>query len=288
MDLVAADFDLDYSVEALYFGTVKDPGSPSVEFTGSLYKVDTGESASPASWQIRQVHDTARAISIRPSVSVDDEGERFVYVGTGRLLSPLDAGSTTVQRIYGVRDKSLNPVTPGSLPVTGLVDVTNVVVNPDGTVGSQTFEEYLDSLDSAGGWFRNLEGPSSTGGSERVVSNQAVSSGLLITPTYRPSTDLCSSLGTGRLFVLNYEAGVASPAMAGVTGGSGGGGGIPTNFELGPGVPSAPTLSFGQGEGRNTLQACIQTSTGAIICQDLPYEADNRSGEISWRQPSED
>lgn len=285
MDLVAADFDLDYSVEALYFGSNRDVGG--IEFEGSLYKVDTNESASPASWRIKLLHDTDRPVSIMPTVALDRAGERFVYAGTGRLFSPLDAGSTSVQRIYGVKDRSLSPASPSSLPVSGLVDTTNVVVAPDGTVGGVPFEQYLASIASANGFYRNLDGPTASGGAERVVSNQAVSSSLLVTTSYIPSTDLCANLGSGRLYVLNYQSGTASPGMAGVTGGTGGGGGIPTTFNLGPGVPSAPTLSFGQGENAGTIQACIQTSTGAIVCQDLGAETLLRPGETSWRQPSE-
>ncbi len=284
MDLVSADFDLNYSVEALYFGSNRDVGG--LEFEGSLYKVATNESASPASWRVQMLHDTDRPVSIRPSVAVDDLGERFVYAGTGRLFSPLDSASTSIQRIYGIKDRSESPSNPSSLPISGLVDVTNVVVAADGSVGGQTFEEYLASLASSGGFFRNLDGPGANGGAERVVSNQAVSSNLLVTTTYLPSTDLCANLGSGRLFVLNYRSGTASPGMANVTGGTGGGGGIPTTFNLGPGVPSAPTLSFGQAENTGELQACVQTSTGAIICQNLGSELLRRAGESSWRQPT--
>jgi len=111
----------------------------------------------------------------------------------------------------------------------------------------------------------------------------------LLTTTYLPSLDLCANLGTSKLFVLNYKAGVASPSMAGALG-------IdpianPTTVispstSLGAGVPSAPTIAIGQGRSQSQSRVCSQTSTGAIICQDLQSEQLLRSGESSWRQPS--
>lgn len=288
MDPVSADYDLDYKAEAIYFGTVKAPAT-GVEFTGSLFKVNTGESANPASWSIQLVHDTQRPITIRPTLGLDDKNERYVYVGTGRLLSGLDTDSAVLQRIYGIKDRSISPNTVGGLPTTGLVDVSSVSVTAGGLVnGSTQFNDYLATFDAAGGWYRNLAAATTLGGSERVVSNQALVSGLLLTTTYVPSKDLCANLGTSNLFVLNYKAGVASPSMANA------GSGTPPSSStvvnpstaLGPGVPSAPTIAIGQGQGSRSSRACSQTSTGAIICQDLESEQLSRSGESSWRQPS--
>lgn len=287
MDPVSADFDLDFMAEAVYFGTVKAPAT-GVEFTGSLFKINTGESPSPSTWSIQLVHDAQRPITIRPSVGQDDKRERLVYFGTGRLYSGLDTDSTTIQRIYGVKDRSLSPTTPGGLPTTGLINVTSVNVSAAGLVnGSTQFNDYLATFDAAGGWYRNLDPATVMGGSERVLSNQSLFSGLLLTTTYVPSKDLCANLGTSKLFVLNYKAGVASPSMAF----AGGANPSPTTIVnpsnvLGPGVPSAPTISVGQGQGQRSSRACSQTSTGTIICQDLESEELSRSTETSWRQPS--
>lgn len=287
-DPASVDYDLDYLSEAIYFGTVKTPAS-GVEFTGSLFKIDTGESPTPASWTIRLVYDTQRPITARPTAALDDKRERYVYVGTGRLLSALDADSVAIQRIYGIKDKSLSLSSPGALPATGLVDVSNVTVTGGGSVnGSTPFSTYLASFDSAGGWYRNLSASTVLGGSERVISNQAVFSGLLLTTAYTPSRDLCANLGTSRLFVLNYKAGVASPSMASA------GSGTPDPLAvinpaiaLGAGVPSAPTITTGQSQEDNrSSRACTQTSTGAILCHDLKSEHLTRSSEVSWRQPS--
>lgn len=287
-DPASVDFDLNYKAEAIYFGTVKAPAS-GVEFTGSLFKINTGELATPGTWTIQLVHDTQRPITVRPTASLDDKRERYVYVGTGRLLSSLDADSVGIQRIYGIKDRSLSPNTPAALPATGLVDVTNVTVTAGGLVnGTTRFEDYLNSVNTNGGWYRNLDAASVLGGSERVVSNQAIFSGLLLTTTYVPSRDLCANLGTSKLFVLNYKAGVASPSMANV------GSGTPNPatvvnpvIALGAGVPSAPTITTGQGQNNvRSSRACTQTSTGAIICQDLESEQLTRSSEVSWRQPS--
>jgi len=294
MDPITADFDLDYKAEAIYFGTVKAAAS-GAEFDGSLYKINTGESADPTTWTLALMHDAQRPITVRPTVALDDRGERYAYVGTGRLLSPFDADSTEIQRIYGIKDTSLSPGTPAALPVAAgsLRDVTAVEVTADGRVdGTTDFDDYLDTFDAASvkGWFRNLQAATpGVGGSERVVSNQAVIGGLLLTTTYIPSIDLCANLGKARLFVVNYKAGVSSPSM-----GAAQNGGIPPAADtvispvsnLGPGVPSAPTIAIGQGQGQSQSRVCSQTSTGAIICQDLQSEQLLRSGDASWRQPS--
>jgi hypothetical protein len=127
---------------------------------------------------------------------------------------------------------------------------------------------------------------SDTTPAERVVSTQALLGGVLMTTTFFPGTDACTDVGRGMLYGLNYKSGTASPTLAffgtttidGVTS-------VNKSIDLGAGLPAPPSLHVGEGTGERTLTACVQTSTGAIICKEITTLKSVLSSEVSWREP---
>jgi type IV pilus assembly protein PilY1 len=107
----------------------------------------------------------------------------------------------------------------------------------------------------------------------------------LITNTFIPGTDVCTDLGLGYEYSLDYRSGTANPYS--VQFGTGTNGTVNKSVELGPGLPSAPSLHAGQSgeENSHVIKACTQTSTGAIICKEVTTDKTVTSGEISWREP---
>ena len=56
---------------------------------------------------------------------------------------------------------------------------------------------------------------------------------------------------------------------------------------LGQGLPAPPSLHLGSTDqnGTKKVTACVQTSTGAIICKDIVTLNPVTSSEQSWREP---
>jgi type IV pilus assembly protein PilY1 len=182
----------------------------------------------------------------------------------------------------------------GTLPVASdkLVDVSGVKVYDDASVedagDADTFQKLFDEFDDADsvGWSLKLQ--TTTGQpSERMVSSQTLLGGVLLSTTYIPSLETCTGVGTSRLYGLNYKTGTADPANP-FFGSSGSGDGkkeLKNSTDLGPGLPAQPSLHIGEGSGERKVTACVQTSTGAILCKDITTLKSVLSGEVSWREP---
>lgn len=165
-DMVASDFDLNNSSEAVYFGVVTNPSDPDLSkptgvFGGGLWKLDMNTAAAtdsdgnannnpmdtsdPSTWTLAQVIDTAQPVTIRPTVALDSTGRAMVYFGTGRSFTTNDDSGASAQGvqqqyIYGVSDNSLLGWLGEAckeMPATGpLFDAAGVAVtSEDGVSG---------------------------------------------------------------------------------------------------------------------------------------------------------
>lgn len=320
-DLIASDFNLNELTEALYFGSVRDDQSSTPrEYTGSLWKLKIGETplsctSGACNWTPELMYDAKLPITIRPSLGLDSRSAPEIYTGTGRLLDTSDLSTTGQQQIIGMIDPDLLPSgdiqSDFSLPLAqgDLLDVTNIGVcvtivtgtcnavgnlvnGPSSSIGTFTQLQAMFSTSKAkggaAGFYLKLNAPGTTP-SERVISAQALLGGVLITNAYTPGDNTCTSLGTGREFATDYETGTANPSAASTNTafGAAANGTGNTSVDLGPGLPSSPSLHAGAGNQSNskTITACTQTSTGAIICQKVASLFPVTSGEVSWREP---
>ena len=143
---VVADYDLDMKAEVAYFGTI---GSSAAD-QGSLYRVHIGENADPMDWRYDVLLNTQQPIFSSPSVTLDPQGNSWVFFGSGRYLAGTDGDSDTTQTLYGIRDanpwnipelmsgsKFRNVSKSGSsmgalVDTCGLLDVTDAVVGSTG------------------------------------------------------------------------------------------------------------------------------------------------------------
>jgi len=158
--MVATDFNLNDSSEAVYFGVVTNPPPPSTPpatyvpqvYGGGLWKVNmntgtspTNDTSNPSSFTLTQVINTGQPVTIRPSVAVDSAGRRTIYFGTGRSYTTNDNSGisdqgTQQQDIYGVTDDTLLTNLPAAcqtLPTLAtLFNASSTVVNntTNGTV----------------------------------------------------------------------------------------------------------------------------------------------------------
>ncbi|NII09164.1 PilC/PilY family type IV pilus protein [Oleiagrimonas sp. C23AA] len=312
-DLLAVDFDLDGLSEGVYFGSVKDNGSANA-FGGNLFKVsfigDKVPVDDPSQWTAQEVtSDLDRPVVAHVTVGLNDRGKPMIFDGTGRAFTKADLSDTHDQFIFGVMDTSLLKNTDAQyaalpLSMSDLADVTDVSVYDDGSVSGagsdNTYQALTDSYNTADklGWYLDLQNyPLKADGSEdtsqgkipseRVVSSQTLLGGILLTTTFMPGTDACTDVGSARLYGQNYKTGTADPSLAyfGTTS-KNGKNEVNRSTSLGAGLPSSPSLVVTSGAGKDkSLRACVQTSTGAIICKDITTLKSVTSGEVSWRQP---
>lgn len=313
-DLLASDYNLNYASEAMYFGSMRDVrpagNTDSNEFSGSLYKIGINEDPDPTNWTASLVYDVDRPISAHPTIGRNDRGAPMVFFGTGRAFTKYDMATKGQQKIAALIDTSLLPTTDTQykalpLATSDLLDVTGLNVNTAGTLsgsgaptGVTTFTQLQKSFDLAGqlGWYMNLAAPSPAtpttdpdgnpvGSAERVLANQALIGGVLLTTTYVPGTDTCTDVGSGFLYGQNYKTGTADPSLQFF--GTKADGTVKRAIGLGPGLPAAPSLHVGEGTGSREVTACVQTSTGAIICKKILTLQGVLPGEVSWRELSD-
>lgn len=106
-DMMAVDYDSDYQVDDIYFGTYGGTGASQ---TGKLYRLRlrNGEGAyytNPASWVLSTVIDVSRPIYASPEVAVDSNNNVWLYFGTGLYLTLEHASATTDNEwLYGFKE----------------------------------------------------------------------------------------------------------------------------------------------------------------------------------------
>jgi type IV pilus assembly protein PilY1 len=233
----ALDVDNDGDIDTVYVGDLK----------GKLWRLDAN------TWSISKLFDTmGQPITARPTVSLDSEGNVWVYFGTGKFYDMGDKDTTDQQTFYGIMDD-------GSGDTVDKSELANVTIIPE-------------SLEGRKGWYLNLQ----TGGpSERVIEEAAVVSEVVFFTTFKPNNDVCSYGGTSSLYALDYLTG--GVAVSGDEGVLEGVGEVQRSKVLGPGMPSAPVIST------RYEKAIIQTSDGTIHRESLKLP-EMKVSVRSWRE----
>ena len=123
---------------------------------------------------------------------------------------------------------------------------------------------------------------------ERMVSTPVVLGGLVLFPSFVPSSDVCIAAGDSFLYALYYLTGgpYSSPVFTQastattVSSSSGLGQGLGTEVALHIGKEG----SGGTGGGSNSgLTGCSQSSTGSLNCVNLNPTGSIASRYVSWR-----
>lgn len=316
---VSVDWNLSYIADAVYFGAIGGtPASP----TGRLYKIqirnpgtaDNHDAAvaavNPTNWVGPKVLlDTNQPINVTPSVSVDNQGNHWVFTGTGRFFVTDDKSSTAQQTLYGIKDPwdrnndgqpdSIENATEPLVNINELLDVTNAVVYTDHTVtgvsDASTFNDLITMIDGnpfasppaapKPGWKLNLPAPG-TSASTRVVAMARLYGEMLLPPVYTPSSDLCTGEGKSDLYALYYKTGTAYPgAPIGTTTVDGKLVAV-REVDLGAGLAATPGIHVDKDTGKISLRT--QTSTGSFGGSgpkgvEVKTPVQPTSGETSWR-----
>lgn len=183
-DLVATDWNLDVTTDAIYFGTTqgldtKDSsgtdwpdangdGIPDSsdgvfdEWAGKLFRLmpTAGLSSLTHSWSVDVMFDPEQPINSRPGVSFDKNKNRWIHVGTGRYLNTEDTVDEADGMLFGVKEPrnaagefAMDSGTVSEI-TSGMVDVSNATVeeetgNLGGSVSVTLAEDkvqYLEQL----------------------------------------------------------------------------------------------------------------------------------------------
>lgn len=284
VDLVI-DSTKGFQSDVVYSGVVQ--GLYIQQQTGKFVRMLTNND-DPAQWSISTIFQSSdyRPLLYAPAVSVRGN-DLWIYISSGRFLHSLDKSlSIDTQKLYAFKDPCFNGAlqsTCSTIVTEGdLADVSSVVVKIDGTVsgtGATTnnatnFDALKNAVNAKKGWMANL-----TTSGERGVAKPALVGDIALFTTYIPTTDVCSSGGSGYLYALYSLTGTAynKPIIGYNTSTNE----IFKKTTMGVGTPSSISIHMGREKGG---RAYIQQSTGAIMNVEFQTAARAKSGYILWRE----
>ncbi|MEZ4389180.1 MAG: PilC/PilY family type IV pilus protein [Candidatus Krumholzibacteriia bacterium] len=171
--VTAVDYDLDGEDDFCYVADLQ----------GHLWRFDFDGSDNPAHWDRLMLWNSDHdEITATPTAAYGENGEVYVYVGTGAYLTEDDIHTRDDHRFVCIIDRQ-----------DGRDDL-----HPTDQTGSD------DVLIDADGWYVNLEQAEG----ERVTETAVVVAGAVFFTTYVPSSELCSAGGVSWLYRLDYANGI--------------------------------------------------------------------------------
>lgn len=266
--------DSNNTVEIVYGG----------DLYGNLYRFDL-RAATVGAWSVSKLAklrsgataaDPVQPITTVPElakVTVSGTDRYFVYVGTGMYLGKTDlpcppepatctwtpgSQSTQVQTMYALVD----PRDGTTLPDPLLGSLVAQTYTTAGTI--RTFSANAVSYPTKKGWYTNF-----TGG-ERIVTDSALASGVLVFTSNIPSTTPCIPGGSSYLYALDYQTGgqVANAAFGG-------------KFQ-GSALASRPVLIQ---LPNGSVKAIVRLSDTTTVITDVPTTGTATAGRrVSWRE----
>lgn len=154
---------------------------------------------------------TRQPISGAVSLGTDpSDYRRWVFFGTGRLLTNEDLGDTSVQTMYGIVDgapigtRAANDDTNGLLVERTITESSSIAGKP-----VRAFESASVTMPAGKrGWFVDLlTPPNKLAEGERIVGDAQVVGAVFITSSIIPSSDPCTPGGRGYINAINAFTG---------------------------------------------------------------------------------
>jgi type IV pilus assembly protein PilY1 len=166
--------DLDGTVWRVDFS---DSGSASVKYNNGLFTDPDN-----------------RPITSTPGLAASPAGGLVVYVGTGKLIEPVDrlVGGSGIEKLYALRDQDSR--LPNN-PDFGEPEITS-------SGGNRTIQGDVGD----DGWVLELT-PTGTVTGERVLARPRIIFGQVIFSTFEPEDDPCAPGGFQRLYVVDALSG---------------------------------------------------------------------------------
>ena len=231
-------------------------------------------------------------VAAAPGVTLDDAANVWVFAGSGRYYGGADKTDTSTQYFVGMKDSVMlassscdQTVSTVNCWENDLVDVSNATVcvvgvgdcgqasgtnQLTGVTGVSTFSGLIGLVQSKDGWVTKLLEPANPPGQpvpygigERVVNSPTVFGGIVFFPTFIPTSDICQSSGTSRLWALFYKTGSAYQEPIIGTSASGANQVVNRFGSLGQGLAFGVVVHIGSGrDGSSPFGLFINTSQG--------------------------
>ncbi|MEW6669609.1 MAG: PilC/PilY family type IV pilus protein [Thermodesulfobacteriota bacterium] len=305
---VSLDKNLDYNVDAVYFGETYY----SANWKGKGYRVsiywdwadlntfvdNPNDSSHP--WTMNVFFDANKPITAPMSLSIDFQDNAWVYFGTGRYIGQDDKTDTATQYLFGVKDPFFNylyQTAPTNyyhnyglnlvLDIGDLMNGELYTITTDGYVFTSSgfegvWDDFLTDARVYDGWYRTL-----TTSKERVVTKPTILGGITFAPSFVPNSDVCAFGGDSYLYGLYFETGTPYyvPVLPDGTVNQTLSGTLYTTvlgrISLGAGKASALGIHVGQEAG---AKAFVQQSTGTVLEAQVNPAFNVKSGIINWRE----
>ena len=241
------------------------------DLAGNLWRFDLSSSR-PSEWKVtlayRPAEPGTQPITVMPRLMPDPATNRFIVVfGTGRYLANSDKANTTVQSIYGIRDKGDGPVARSSLVAQTLNEVT--ASDPAaGSAALRTLTSHAVPM-KAGGWRIDLD----VAVGERVISTPTAlfSTNTVLFNTLIPNGDQPG----GAIMAIDAATGAARSIVA-----FGGASYAGARLESPPSTPGTLPVAMQVGGGKLILPGLkLKGGKGEF---DLPLSLDSPL----WRRRS--
>jgi type IV pilus assembly protein PilY1 len=206
-----------YQDDAVYVGYAKANIADSSAITatttwtdGGVIRLLTKEDPNPANWAVSAVISGIGPVTAGVSRLQDRKNKNmWLYFGTGRFLYGGDDSSSqryiaavkeSCYTANNVIDKScsVNPMT--------LANLENQTSSPASTLSSGKM-----------GWYIALDGEStstSMGAERNITDPVALSNGLVMFTTFKPTSDVCQYGGSSYLWGVKYDTGGSAPSAA--------------------------------------------------------------------------
>ena len=203
------------------------------DMTGSIWRIDLAGETNPDNWGITQLFSSALEITADPVAAYGENGEVYVYFGTGAYLNDDDMMTIGDNFFICVFDRH----TGDSTTLKNLTDQTT----------------RLTTVDRDAGWFIELI----QADGERVTERAVVVAQEVIFTSFAPSGEVCTSGGESWLYQAKYDNG----AVAGDENGEESLDNRVTS--LGEGIASYPVVDLASGK------VVVQSSDASISVDDV-------------------
>jgi type IV pilus assembly protein PilY1 len=252
------------------------------DFQGNVWKFDLSDTR-PNQWDVdkRLFRPASSNTPITGGVGIAIDpatDKRWVYFGTGRLLTVADITDLTRQTWYGVIDDSSSGTTLQRTDLTA----RNIAQYDAGT-RNRAFEPYTALPNGSKGWYIDLDlPPSNTLEGERMVGDQQVVKNALIAASIVPNTS--NPCLPGRGYVNAIDAFTGTSLQTGLFDANRNGQFGDVGDKMGSDAVGSIDLGVGMVTDPALLDRLLIAGGSLATLASAPLDPTLYGGRISWRE----
>jgi type IV pilus assembly protein PilY1 len=242
------------------------------DLNGNVWRFDLS-SPDPTNWRtelIAQLTDPRgqpQPITTGVRIEIDQtNGNRYIFIGTGKLLDVQDLTDTSVTNtLYVIRDGTV--ATPDPAPMTPYSRTNGLTNSVDGT----SVSGFSGTLGR--GWFQDATDPA-----QKIITDVTADLQTVVFVFSKPSSDPCVGALSSVLYARNFTTGASELESTG-------GMIVPSVSDIG--AVAGVTLVQGAGASTSTVsnvRAQVTTMSGQVLSFGVRIPgAPNNRHRVSWR-----